>query len=842
MEINQVWPDWQVEEAIGQGSYGTVYKCVNGEGKYSAIKVISVPQNELELKSGVTAGMTDEQQRSYYKEIIDDFVNEINLLEELKGAPNIVGIEDSLVVEKPVGIGWQIFIRMELLNDFQSYLSTHTMSEEDVIRLGIDVCNALTVCGSKNIIHRDIKPENIFVDSEGNFKLGDFGVAKQLEKTEASMSRRGTYNYMAPEVLSAKRYDSRADIYSLGIVMYKLLNKNRLPFIDPEKQIVKYSERQQAFEKRINGEKIPPVSGISSELNKVVLQACAFKPEDRFKKVIDLKQSLEKLLSGNKNDSKIFDIISVLKSNRFKAVISIILVLAILSGGAVLLKKALKGKGQLSESVSETDKSTSDVKALFDGKYVGGVIRFGSYPQTEVTDKKILEKLDKSEKSWISYDYYSSDMQYADFEYDSEKYRAVKFSSYRPVMNGSELSTEYPQQKINGYTDGKVYYFRYEPIDWLILDVDSGLLVSEKILDVQPFQNSTEKNNGAEYVENNSASDYVDSSMQSWLTDVFYHCAFNENQRKLIHKNKHISEALKSGSIEKVSTKEKVSVLTKNEALNEAYMFKTKGSADKSRIAIATDYAKCQGCLCGNNGEGTWWLRSPKNESEVFAVSIDGSFCEKNVRYANVGVRPVIELYDNASRSENKSEASSKVKTTSESKTEESTSESTTEETVKTENENPEQITEIMEALSEAEPLVSSEADNAVAIVLNWKNGADLDAHLSVDAGDRSDTVTYNSKYCYDSDGKLLASFDADNTDGSGSEMITIHEPFAGEYTFSVYNFSGNTALGLTEAVVEVYSRGRRIATFNAPESFSEREWYVFRIANGEIEEINTNE
>ena len=271
MKIEQIWPEWKVEKAIGQGSYGTVYKCVcneNGTEKYSAIKVISVPQNDAEYGVSTSDGLTNAKED--YKEIVDEFAKEIKILESLKGNKNIVSIEDSKVIEKEDGIGWQIFIRMELLTDFNTYTSQKKLEREDIFKLGTDLCEALKVCASQKIIHRDIKPENIFVDSEGNFKLGDFGVAKQLEKTEASLSRKGTYNYMAPEVFNSKKYDSRADIYSLGIVMYKLFNNNRLPFIDPTKQIVKYSEREEAFEKRIRGEKIPAINNVDENTTQVI--------------------------------------------------------------------------------------------------------------------------------------------------------------------------------------------------------------------------------------------------------------------------------------------------------------------------------------------------------------------------------------------------------------------------------------------------------------------------------------------------------------------------------------------------------------------------------------------
>lgn len=295
LKIEEIWPELEVEEAIGQGSYGIVYRCVNRNGNvddYCAVKVISVPQNDIYHGDGSIFGMTVEETRVYYKEIVEDFGKEIQILESLKGSKNIVGIQDSKIVEKEDGIGWQIFIKMDLMIDFETYISRNKLTEKDIIKLGCDLCDALSVCASKNIIHRDIKPENIFIDQDGNFRLGDFGVAKQLEKTEASMSRKGTYNYMAPEVLSAKHYDSRADIYSLALVMYKLLNDNRMPFIEKTGQIVGYKEREAAFARRTGGEPIPPISGCSDALNAAILRACEFEPDDRFSTVEEFKDSL----------------------------------------------------------------------------------------------------------------------------------------------------------------------------------------------------------------------------------------------------------------------------------------------------------------------------------------------------------------------------------------------------------------------------------------------------------------------------------------------------------------------------------------------------------------------
>lgn len=99
-------------------------------------------------------------------------------MSKLRGNSNIVSYEDHNVIEKQDGeFGWDIFIRMELLTPIVQYFTDNAPTQQDIIKLGIDICKALEVCGKYNIIHRDIKPSNIFVSDVGEFKLGDFGVA-----------------------------------------------------------------------------------------------------------------------------------------------------------------------------------------------------------------------------------------------------------------------------------------------------------------------------------------------------------------------------------------------------------------------------------------------------------------------------------------------------------------------------------------------------------------------------------------------------------------------------------------------------------------------------------------
>ena len=301
--LPQSWQDWQITDEIGEGSYGRVYRAEKENGgikAISAIKVIHIPSEKSEYLSLRREFSSDEDLRRNLKKTVDEYTNEIRAMYRLQGHSHIVSIQDHLVEECPDGIGWIIYIRMEYLQSFDDYAVAHSFTAEEIIRLGISLCEALNVCAENGIMHRDIKPENLFVTDSGQFKLGDFGIAKAMDRTIPSFSSKGTFSYMAPEVFQGKPYDTRADLYSTGIVLYKLLNRNRDPFIDPDKQIITHQDREQAMNRRMNGEPLPAPADADRNLAKVILKACAYNPKDRYGSPGQMKQVLESLLQPGK--------------------------------------------------------------------------------------------------------------------------------------------------------------------------------------------------------------------------------------------------------------------------------------------------------------------------------------------------------------------------------------------------------------------------------------------------------------------------------------------------------------------------------------------------------------
>ena len=301
------WPEWKIISKIGEGSFGRVYKAQRtekGRSFYSAIKIITIPASKGELDSVRSESGDEKSVRDYFENLVEECIQEVSTMEYFRGNSHIVSVEDYKVMEYLDEIGWDIFIRMEYLTSFMEYYAGKNLTEKEVMKLGMDLCKALEYCGQLHIIHRDIKPENIFVSRFGDFKLGDFGIARELEKTMSTLSKKGTYSYMAPEMYRGEKYDNRVDIYALGLVLYKLMNHNRLPFLNLEKQLITYRDKENALTRRMSGEKPPEPADAGDAFGEVILKACAYDPGERYQTPHELREALESIQCGTRVQEK----------------------------------------------------------------------------------------------------------------------------------------------------------------------------------------------------------------------------------------------------------------------------------------------------------------------------------------------------------------------------------------------------------------------------------------------------------------------------------------------------------------------------------------------------------
>ncbi|WP_024860359.1 serine/threonine-protein kinase [Ruminococcus flavefaciens] len=286
-----LWENWYIKGRIGSGGFSVVYRVEAERTKrvdVAALKIEPILPDER---------FADDEERSllFLKQKRAEIEEESAIMYKLRNCPNIVSYEEETVKEfiKNGKLSGYIFlIRMELLQNVYEIMTSRQLNtdEANVIRLAKEIGNGLKAAHDIGVIHRDVKPSNFFISKNRTYKLGDFNIAKQTSYTR---SFAGTEGYIAPEVYSAKSgyasaYSAQADIYSLGICLYQFMNNGLFPFEDTVLT-------EEAIDKRMSGEELPPPSNASDSFSKIILKACAYEADTRYANMSEMLADLDKL-------------------------------------------------------------------------------------------------------------------------------------------------------------------------------------------------------------------------------------------------------------------------------------------------------------------------------------------------------------------------------------------------------------------------------------------------------------------------------------------------------------------------------------------------------------------
>ncbi|CAK9806871.1 Serine/threonine-protein kinase ULK3 [Anthophora quadrimaculata] len=195
--------DYSLLENIGSGSYATVYKAFKKDGCREVVAIKCVDKSSLS------------------KSAIDNIITEIYLLKVLRHE-HIVEMRDFFWDEG------HIYIVMEYCDggDLSSFIKKrHKLPEQICRRFLQQLALALKYLRNNNVCHMDLKPQNLLLTRRPQLtlKVGDFGFAQYLSNSEQKFAIRGSLLYMAPELLSKRKYDARIDLWSIGVIMYECL-------------------------------------------------------------------------------------------------------------------------------------------------------------------------------------------------------------------------------------------------------------------------------------------------------------------------------------------------------------------------------------------------------------------------------------------------------------------------------------------------------------------------------------------------------------------------------------------------------------------------------------------
>ena len=255
-------------EEIGSGGMGKVYKAFDIKRKKNvAIKVLS-------------------KEYADNMRIARRFIFRDGFVAQKLDHPAIIHIYDVNRESSPP------YIVMEFLDGktLKEHIPENGMIEKEAIRIFYSLLEAVSYAHSKKVIHRDLKPENIMIDYKGNVKLMDFGLAKKKDATTMTQVGEtfGTLYYMSPEQLRGEETDERADIFSLGVILYQMLT-GKLPFSgdNPETTMYKIFKEKPIAPSKIN-EKF-------KKWDNIILKALNKDAKNRFQKVDEFYNELKKV-------------------------------------------------------------------------------------------------------------------------------------------------------------------------------------------------------------------------------------------------------------------------------------------------------------------------------------------------------------------------------------------------------------------------------------------------------------------------------------------------------------------------------------------------------------------
>ena len=260
-----------IEQVLGRGGMGIVYRAKDRElDEIVAIKT---------LPGDVLARAPEEVER---------FKREIRLARKITHR-NVLRTYD---YGEANGM---YFISMEFVRGYslaEMLEKNPRLAPRAALGIARQVCRGLQAAHEEGIIHRDIKPQNVLIDSRGEVKLMDFGIARMSENKEALTSAGliiGTPHYMSPEQIQARPLDPRTDVYSMGVLIYEMLCGQR-PFDDPTLTAV--------LTAHITQPPRPPIElrpEIGPEVNRIILRCLAKDPAHRYANAGELLQDLDRL-------------------------------------------------------------------------------------------------------------------------------------------------------------------------------------------------------------------------------------------------------------------------------------------------------------------------------------------------------------------------------------------------------------------------------------------------------------------------------------------------------------------------------------------------------------------
>ncbi len=285
-----------VEREAGEHNGRSCFILRNPASERFVLKRLSVPATDSQIRALILSGAypTEEAVHEYYTRVVADIRRELDKGQELAASGRYAGALRYQIEPKDTGVGYDVYILYPLYISLSDFLSKSAITNLRAVNLGIDICDALLVCREAGYLFANIKPENIYLMPTGKFLLGDLGLAAVEDLRYTCIPEEYIGPYSAPELSDfTLSPNTTIDLYSLGMVLYRIYNGNHGPFMDEN------TSEAMADKLRLTGKPLPSPIYADYEMAGIILKACAFKKENRFQTPEEFKQALTLYMQRN---------------------------------------------------------------------------------------------------------------------------------------------------------------------------------------------------------------------------------------------------------------------------------------------------------------------------------------------------------------------------------------------------------------------------------------------------------------------------------------------------------------------------------------------------------------
>lgn len=295
--VSPLLDGYTVEKTVMTQRDRTWYSVRHTEtGECFVLKHLSVPASDAQVRALILSGIYENEHDvlAYYTALVSDIKRELDLGKTLSETGCFAGATDYQIVQKTDGIGYDIYILQPLQVPLNELINRNGMTHLRAVNLGIDLCDAIIACREAGYLFANLKPDNIFLVPSGKFMLGDLGLVPLQDLEYASISEDYITAFSPPELFDIAGVPNLTlDLYSLGMVLYRIYNGNHGPFEDEN------TDEAMADKLRLSGKPLPTPIYADYELSAIITKACSYQIPGRYSSPEQLKEALLLYLQRN---------------------------------------------------------------------------------------------------------------------------------------------------------------------------------------------------------------------------------------------------------------------------------------------------------------------------------------------------------------------------------------------------------------------------------------------------------------------------------------------------------------------------------------------------------------